>query len=126
MSENTEKLKMIGVDVAKDKLDIAFDNQKLITIANTELAYEKLFKKLSELESLCFVMEGSGGYEKGLANYLLNKNIKVAVVNAKRVRDYANAMGAYAKNDSMDAQMIRQYAESAHARNLPTMARIPF
>jgi len=30
MSENVEKLKMIGVDVAKDKLDIAFDNQKVI------------------------------------------------------------------------------------------------
>jgi len=43
MSESVEKLKMIGVDVVKDKLDIAFDNQKLITIANTEI--------------LCVVME---------------------------------------------------------------------
>jgi len=44
MSENSQKLKMIGVDIAKDKLDIVFDNQKLITIANRELAFEKLFK----------------------------------------------------------------------------------
>jgi len=39
---------MIGVDVAKDKLDIAFDNQEFITIANTEIAFEKLFKKLPQ------------------------------------------------------------------------------
>jgi len=117
MSENVEKLKMIGVDVAKDKLDIAFDNQKLITIANTEIAFEKLFKKLPQTANICFVMEASGGYEKAFVNYLLNQTIKVAVVNAKRVRDYANAMGAYAKNDAIDAEMIRQYAESAQARN---------
>ena len=82
MSENVRKLKMIGVDVAKDKLDIMLDNQKLITIANKELAFEKLFKKLSETENLCFVMEASGGYEKMLANYLLSKNINVAVVKS--------------------------------------------
>jgi len=62
-------------------------------------------------------MEASGGYEKAFVNYLLNQTIKVAVVNAKRVRDYANAMGAYAKNDAIDAERIRQYAESAQARN---------
>jgi len=32
-------------------------------------------------------MEVSGGYEKAFVHYLLNPTIKVAVVNAKRVRD---------------------------------------
>jgi hypothetical protein len=61
MSENSRKLKMIGVDVAKAKLDIAFDNQKVSTIVNTKAAFKKWFKKLSEVETLCFVMEASGG-----------------------------------------------------------------
>jgi transposase len=32
-------------------------------------------------------MEATGGYEKPLVSFLLTENIKVAVVNAKRVRD---------------------------------------
>ena len=59
----------------------------------------------------------TGGYEKAFTSFLLTRQIKVAVVNAKRVRDYANAMGAYAKNDRIDALMIREYAESAHAKD---------
>ena len=117
MSEKSQQLKMIGVDVAKAKLDIAIDNQKVITLNNTEKAFEKWLKKLSISENSCFVMEASGGYEKKFVSFLLGKKLKVAVVNAKRVRDFANAMGTYAKNDLIDAEMIRQYAEAAHARS---------
>lgn len=117
MSEHTQKINMVGVDVAKAKLDMAFDNQQVITMENNEAAFKKLLKTLPETDSLCFVMEATGGYEKAFVSFLLGKEIKVAVVNAKRVRDFANAMGAYAKNDRIDAIMIRQYAESAHARD---------
>jgi transposase len=58
-----------------------------------------------------------GGYEKAFTNYLLSENTKVAVVNAKRVRDYAKAMGVHAKNDAIDANMIRHYAETTYAQN---------
>lgn len=37
------------------------------------------------------------GYERKLVAFLQAREIAVAVVNPKRVRDYANAMGAYAK-----------------------------
>ena len=117
MSDNTQKINMVGVDVAKAKLDIAFDNQKVITIGNNEAAFKKLLKILPETDSLCFVMEATGGYEKAFTSFLLTHEIKVAVVNAKRVRDYANGMGAYAKNDRIDAKMIHEYAEAAHAKN---------
>jgi len=117
MSEKREQFKLIGVDVAKDKLDIAFGHQEVVTISNNEAAFKKMLKKHLVTENSCFVMEASGGYEKKLVSFLLAKQIKVAVVNAKRVRDFANAMGAYAKNDVIDAEMIRQYAEAAHIRH---------
>ena len=41
MSEKSQQLKLIGVDVAKAKLDIAIGNQKVITLNNTEKAFEK-------------------------------------------------------------------------------------
>jgi len=86
-----------------------------MTIKNEASAFKKLIKN-RVVQSLCFVMEATGGYEKPLVSFLLTENIKVAVVNAKRVRDFANAMGAYAKNDRIDATMIRYYAETAYAK----------
>jgi transposase len=115
MSENSEEIIMVGVDVAKDKLDIAFANEAVLTIKNEASAFKKLLKNRA-VESLCFVMEATGGYEKPLVSFLLTENINVAVVNAKRVRDFANAMGAYAKNDRIDANMIRYYAETAYPK----------
>jgi len=44
------------------------------------------------------------------------------VVNAKRVRDYAKSMGQLAKNDRIDAQMIRCYADAA---NNPRLLNVP-
>jgi len=80
MSEQSQKLKMIGVDIAKDKLDIAFDNQKLITIANTELAFKKLLKNQSDLGKICIVMEASGGYEQAFSNYFSKADSELAIV----------------------------------------------
>lgn len=107
---------MIGVDVAKGKLDIAFPGQQPMTVDNNETGFKKLLKLLAGNGNFCVVMEATGGYEKAFASFLLANEVKVAVINAKRVRDFANAMGAYAKNDRIDADMIRQYAVTARAK----------
>lgn len=117
MSDLINKFTMIGVDVAKLKLDIAIDDKTVLTIDNQEESFKKLLKNIPNINQVCFVMEATGGYERKLVNFLQSKEIAVAVVNAKRVRDYANSMGAYAKNDRIDAQMIRHYAQAAFAKN---------
>ena len=58
------------------------------------------------------------GYEKPLSIFLLARGIAVCIVNAKRVRDYAKAIGRHAKNDRIDAQVIRLYAEMAQPKQL--------
>ncbi len=116
MTETNKELIMIGVDVAKHKLDIAIDEKTVQTIDNEEESFKKLIRTLSDIKSICFVMEATGGYEKKRVNFLQSQDIAVAVVNAKRVRDYANAMGAYAKNDRIDAQMIRQFGQVSYTR----------
>lgn len=108
---------MIGVDIAKLKLDIAIDDKKVLTVDNKEENFKELLKTIPDVGQVCFVMEATGGYERKLVSFLQSKGIAVAVVNAKRVRDYANSMGAYAKNDHIDAQMIRHYAQAASAKN---------
>jgi len=110
------KYTMIGVDVAKLKLDVAIGDDKVLTLDNNEDDFKKLLKIIPDSAPACFVMEATGGYERKLVSFLQSKNIAVAVINAKRVRDYAKAMGAYAKNDRIDAQMIRHYAQVAFAK----------
>lgn len=117
MSDPINNYTMIGVDVAKLKLDIAIDDKTVLTLDNHEESFKKLLKSIPNIDQVCFVMEATGGYERKLVSFLQAKGIAVAVVNAKRVRDYANSMGAYAKNDHIDAQMIRHYAQAAFAKN---------
>ena len=113
---NCKKLKMIGVDVSKLKLDIAIDEKKHFTIDNQENRFPKLIQSIEDIDNICFVMEATGGYERKLVNFLLSKGIAVSVVNAKRVRDYAKAIGQHAKNDRIDAHVIRQYAKIAQPK----------
>lgn len=116
MTNTPKHYKMIGVDVAKLKLDISVNNEHSLTIDNLENSFNPLIKQISEIDQVCFVMEATGGYEKKLVRFLLSKGIAVSVVNAKRVRDYAKAIGQHAKNDRIDAHVIRQYAEMANPR----------
>ena len=113
MTNITKNFKYIGVDVAKAKLDIAINHHQVITINNQDAAFKALLKSLDELENTCFVMEATGGYERPFAHFLDANSIAVVIVNAKRVRDYAKAIGQLAKNDRIDAHMIQQFAEMA-------------
>jgi transposase len=112
-----KKLQMIGVDVAKQKLDVSVDDHTALTIDNDEASFKNLLKRIPDRGSVCLAMEATGGYERKPVAFLQSRNIAVAVVNPKRVRDYAKAMGAYAKNDRIDAAMIRQYAQAAYDTN---------
>jgi transposase len=43
---------------------------------------------------------------------LRRKKFNVAVVNAKRVRDFAKAYGKLAKMDGIDAEVVRHYGQT--------------
>lgn len=113
MTDMTYSLNMIGVDVAKDKLDITIDDKHVVTISNTHEAYKDYLKTLDNPKAYCFVMEATGGYEQRFAEYLLKQGLHVSIVNAARVREYAKSMGILAKTDNIDAGVVRQYANTA-------------
>ena len=114
MTKQINKLKKIGVDVSKRALDIEIDEQRRSRIANDEKAFIAFLDSLDEpLENVHFVLEATGGYEKKLVHFLLSHSIAVSVVNPKRVRDFAKALGMLAKNDKIDAHVIRQFANVA-------------
>jgi transposase len=114
MTKATQVLKKIGVDVSKKKLDIAVDEQTFFTIDNNEKAFIEFLESLDmPLQGIHFVLEATGGYEKKFAHFLLSQSIAVSIVNPKRVRDFAKALGKLAKNDKIDAQVIRAFAKIA-------------
>jgi transposase len=106
-------LQFVGVDVSKDKLDWACgDDSKARSIKNTpDQIVTQLIARITNPESTIVVMEASGGYEKLLVSTLHKHNIALAVVNPRRVRDFADGIGRDAKTDPIDAQVITFYGQ---------------
>ena len=110
---------VLGIDVAKRKLDVAdwpvsFAEQ----FGNDEAGHQKLMNRLPEPASCLIVIEATGGYEKGIVLALVNSGYLVAVVNPRQVRDFAKALGILAKTDKLDARVIARFGQQVRPRTL--------
>jgi len=103
----------IGIDVSKKKLDFQYDETgKVLTIENHKGDFKKLNDYIpTDKKRVLVVLEATGGYEKEVVEWLVSRHIPVVLANARRVRDYAKAMGQYAKNDHIDSGVIREYGQ---------------
>lgn len=103
----------VGVDVSKASLDVFRpDTQENFNIENSDQAIELLCRQFkTKRGKVMFVMEGTGGYEHLLLKHLATHAIHAAVVNPRRVRDFAKGIGLDAKTDPIDARVISKYAE---------------
>ena len=99
----------IGVDVSKKNLDISFNEERHFTVSNNKKGFLKLLRELKqfEIENIRVAVEATGNYERRLVVFLQENGIAACVVNPRRVRDYAKSMGFLAKNDRIDAHVIR-------------------
>jgi len=102
---------VIGVDVASRKLDLHdLNTGKHVVIENTPTAICKKLQQVEKANGCTFVvMEATGGYEQYLVDALHQANIDCAVVNPRRIRQFANGCGKLEKNDKIDAQIIAEY-----------------
>ena len=66
------------------------------------------------------VMEGTGGYEYLLLRALASHKLDAAVINPRRVRDFAKGIGLDAKTDPIDAKVISRYAEVVKPKPMAT------
>lgn len=103
----------IGVDVAKAKLDVAWGtNGTVATINNSgSQIKEQLIQKIDRPINTLVVVEATGGYESLMVDLLHDAGIAVAVVNPRRVRDFAKGIGRDAKTDPIDARLLAYYGE---------------
>lgn len=106
-----QKRKVVGIDVAKAKIDVALRSGAEAWFANTAEGHRQLLAWLEEQGADRVVMEASGGYERSWARLLREAGLEVAIVDPKRVRHFARSAGKQAKNDAIDARMIAWFGE---------------
>jgi transposase len=107
----------IGIDVAKDWVDVAV--RPAGTAWRTpydEAGIASLVNKLTALRPTIVVLEASGGYETRLLAALGAAAIPAAAVNPRQVRDFARSLGKLAKTDRLDAATIAHFAQAAEIR----------
>jgi transposase len=110
--------RVVGVDISKGQLD-AYDlgTGRRLSVGNDAAGVDRLFAWARP--PALMVMEASGGYERLAHRRLLEHGLPVAIVNAKRVRDFAKASGRLAKTDRVDAEVIARYGAFARPPATP-------
>jgi len=108
-----------GVDVAKDKLDLArSDAGAVVTIANDAAGIRQVVQSLRAAGPALavVVIEATGGLERPLLDALLDADLPVALVNPGHVRHFARGIGRLAKTDAIDATVLAEFARLAAPR----------
>jgi len=110
----------VGIDVAKDKLDIAVRPSAEQWVApQTEDGISTLVARLVAVAPELVVLEATGGFELPVAAALATAGVPVAVVNPRQVRAFARGIGQLAKTDALDAAVLARFAEVVHPTPRP-------
>jgi transposase len=109
-----------GVDVSSQFLDARIGRQgDSASFANDVEGIGALaeFCRLHKVHLV--VMEATGGYEQLAFGLLWTAGIQAAVVNARSVRKFAQAMNILEKTDQIDSGVIAWYAETKKVLAMP-------
>ncbi len=117
-----------GIDVSKAYLDAAErpeggEARPGWRVANDAAGIDALVARLlgiggSEVVALV-VLEATGGLEAPAAAVLALAGLPMAIVNPRRVRDFARGVGRLAKTDELDAQALAHYGEAVRPEPKP-------
>jgi transposase len=101
------------VDVSSQSLDVRIGrNGASSSFANDGAGIQRLAEFSRQHGASMVVMEASGGYEQLAFAELCSLGIKVAVVNARSVRRFAQSMQIFEKTDRIDAGVIAWYGDT--------------
>ena len=102
----------IGIDVAKAHLDVAWA-QTVRRLPNQRSGHAALIQWIKQSATpVQLICEASGGYEQALLESLEKSEVKVTLVQAVRVRQYARATGILAKTDKIDAKVLAAFGRA--------------
>lgn len=120
----SSELQWIGIDVSQATLDIASrPGGEHWQVDNTESGWQSLVKQLQAFPVALVVVESTGGLERSVVQVLHNHEFAVALLNPKRVRDFAKATGRLAKTDRIDAQVLAHFAQALQPNPTPMVSQ---
>lgn len=112
----------IGVDISKENLDVTTNTGiKKWRVHNDADGIGKAITLLLGQSPVLVVFEATGGLELPFWHALTEAGINAAPINPRQIRDFAKAKGVLAKTDTIDAQVIAQYAQAMnpHPQTFP-------
>jgi transposase len=115
----------VGIDVAKDRLDVHLrPSDQAFALGRDGAGLDALVERLTALTPALVVLEATGGFEVAVAGALAAAGLPLVVVNPRQIRDFARATGRLAKTDRLDAEAIARFAEAIQPapRPLPSTA----
>jgi transposase len=116
----------IGVDVAKEWLDVHHPERGARRIGNTPAA-TRVFAANCAKKGERVVFEASGGYDRMLREALEAAEVWFSRVNPRQARDFARAMGVIGKTDRVDARMLSELGvrlEPPRTRQIAKSSRV--
>jgi transposase len=107
----------VGIDVSKDRLDVAvLGEERGWQVDNSPEGIACLVQQMQTLDPELIVVEATGGYQRRIVEALFHAGLSVAVVNPARVRQFARACGLLAKTDKLDAQVLAEFGRRVQPR----------
>lgn len=112
----------VGIDVSKAVLDVSIGvDGEHFQVGNDDAGLKKLVERLQSVRPSLIVIESTGGLEKMVVAELFATPLPVALVNPRRVREFAKSTGRLAKTDKLDARILAYFAEAIH----PPLVTLP-
>ena len=118
MTSSKLATRIIGVDIAKEQLDVS-DSEGIIkkVVKNSTAAIVKhIIRKIKNPGEVFVVCEATGGYERTLVKALNKAGICVCVTNPLQVRQFGKGLGILEKTDPIDANLLRLFGETVELR----------
>ena len=115
----------VGIDVAKDALDVALrPTAETWSVANEDAGIAARVTQLRAAAPTLVVLEATGPFHGAVTAALAAAGLPVVVVNPRQVRAFAHAVGILAKTERIDARVIAHCAEAVRPtpRPLPDAA----
>jgi transposase len=111
---------IVGIDVSKDRLDVAVrPSGEIFAVERNSADLDLLVARLKELSPRIVALEATGGFETVVAAALAAAGLPVVIVNPANVRSFAKAIGQRAKSDPIDAAVIAHFAEATKPEPRP-------
>ncbi|HZT41902.1 MAG TPA: IS110 family transposase [Chthonomonadaceae bacterium] len=118
MTQNALAHAWVGIDVSKEKLDACLlrDNDKTtsLLVDNSAKGFSKLLawvKRNAPEAQLHFALEATGAYSNAVAEYLVEAQEKVSVVNPALIRHAGIAYGFHNRTDKTAAVVIALFCK---------------